>query len=64
MRSPSIDPLLVVHRPIMLDEAVGRGAAQRVFTLRVLMAFAAIALVLAALGNLRRVVVRRSDART
>lgn len=46
----AIDPLLVVHRPTMLDEAVGRGAAQRVFTLRVLMAFAAIALVLAALG--------------
>jgi len=46
----AIDPLLVVHRPTMLDEAIGRGAAQRVFTLRVLMAFAVIALVLAALG--------------
>lgn len=46
----SIDPLLVVHRPMMLDDAIGRGAAQRVFTLRILGAFAAIALVLAALG--------------
>lgn len=45
-----IDPLLVVHRPMMLDEVVGRGAAQRVFTLRILSAFAAIALALAALG--------------
>jgi predicted permease len=46
----SIDPLLVVHRPAMLDEAIGRGAAQRVFTLRILGAFAVIALILAALG--------------
>lgn len=46
----AIDPLLVVHRPMMLDDAVGRGAAQRVFTLRILSAFAVIALVLAALG--------------
>jgi predicted permease len=46
----AIDPLLVVHRPTMLDDVIGRGAAQRVFTLRVLSAFAALALVLAALG--------------
>lgn len=45
-----IDPLLVVHRPMLLEEAIGRGAAQRVFTLRMLGAFAAIALVLSALG--------------
>ncbi len=46
----AIDPLLVVYRPAMLDEAVGRGAAQRVFTLRILGAFAVIALILSALG--------------
>src|SRR5262249_39635841 len=46
----SLDPELVMHRPMMLDAAIGGGAAQRVFTLRVLMAFAAGALVLAALG--------------
>jgi putative ABC transport system permease protein len=46
----AIDPLLVVYRPAMLDEAIGRGAAQRVFTLRIMAGFAAIALVLAALG--------------
>jgi ABC-type antimicrobial peptide transport system permease subunit len=46
----AIDPLLVVYRPTMLDEAIGRSAAQRVFTLRILGAFAAVALILAALG--------------
>jgi ABC-type antimicrobial peptide transport system permease subunit len=46
----AIDPLLVMYKPAMLDEAVGRGAAQRVFTLRILGAFAMAALVLAALG--------------
>ena len=46
----SIDPLLVVYHPTTLDEAVGRGAAQRVFTLRILGAFAVVALILAALG--------------
>jgi ABC-type antimicrobial peptide transport system permease subunit len=34
----------------MLDDVIGRGAAQRVFTLRILLAFAAVAIVLAALG--------------
>jgi ABC-type antimicrobial peptide transport system permease subunit len=46
----NMDSQLVMYRPMMLDEAIGGGAAQRVFTLRVLMAFAAIALLLAALG--------------
>ena len=46
----ALDPRLVVHRPAMLDDVIGRGAAQRVFTLRILMAFAGVALVLAALG--------------
>jgi len=46
----SIDPLLVMYKPATLDEAVGRGAAQRVFTLRILGAFALVALILAALG--------------
>jgi predicted permease len=46
----AIDPLLVVHRPAMLDETVGRAAAQRVFTLRMLAAFSGVALALAALG--------------
>ncbi|HYX81652.1 MAG TPA: FtsX-like permease family protein, partial [Gemmatimonadales bacterium] len=46
----SIDPLLVMYRPAMLDDAIGRGAAQRVFTLRILSAFALVALILAALG--------------
>ena len=46
----AIDPLLVMYRPTTLDEAVGRGAAQRVFTLRILGAFAVVALILAALG--------------
>jgi len=46
----SIDPLLVVYRPMTLDDAIGRGAAQRVFTLRLLGAFAVVALILAALG--------------
>lgn len=46
----SMDPQLVVHRPSMLDDAIGGGAAQRLFTLRILLAFAAVAIVLAALG--------------
>jgi len=46
----SIDPILVMYKPATLDEAVGRGAAQRVFTLRILGAFALVALILAALG--------------
>ncbi len=44
------DPQLVMFRPTTLDAAIGRGAAQRVFTLRILMSFAAVALALSALG--------------
>lgn len=46
----AIDPLLVVYHPTTLDDAIGRGAAQRVFTFRILAAFAVVALILAALG--------------
>jgi putative ABC transport system permease protein len=46
----SIDPQLVMYHPSMLDEAIGRGEAQRVFTLRLLASFAAMSLGLAALG--------------
>jgi predicted permease len=46
----TLDPQLVVHHPAMLDDAIGGGAAQRLFTLRILLAFAAVAIVLAALG--------------
>ncbi len=45
-----IDPQLVMYRPTTLDEAVGQGRGQRVFTLRILVCFAVVALVLAALG--------------
>jgi predicted permease len=44
------DPQLVVFRPVLLDDAIGRGAAQRLFTLKILMTFAAVALALSALG--------------
>ncbi len=46
----SLDPLLVMYKPAMLDDVIGRGAAQRVFTLRILMTFAGVAIALAALG--------------
>ncbi len=46
----SIDPQLVMHHPAPLDEAIGRGEAQRVFTLRLLASFALMSLGLAALG--------------
>lgn len=46
----SIDPQLVVYKSMMLDDVIGRGAAQRVLTTRVLAAFAAVAIGLAALG--------------
>jgi len=45
-----LDPQLVVYRPTTLEDAIGRGVAQRIFTLRVLLAFAGVALFLAALG--------------
>lgn len=45
-----LDPSLVLYRPATLEEVVGRGVAQRLFTLRLLLAFAAVALGLSALG--------------
>jgi putative ABC transport system permease protein len=45
-----LDPQLVMFRPATLDEAIGAGAAQRVFTLRILLTFAGVALALSALG--------------
>ena len=45
-----VDPQLVMYRPMPLQDAIGRGAAQRVFTLRILITFAAVALALSALG--------------
>ncbi|MES2306566.1 MAG: ABC transporter permease [Gemmatimonadota bacterium] len=44
------DPQLVMYHPMMLDAAIGKGASQRLFTLRLLVAFAAMALALSALG--------------
>lgn len=46
----ALDPQLVMFQPTTLDEAIGQGAAQRVFTLRILLTFAAVALALSALG--------------
>ncbi len=46
----SIDPQLVTYHVASLDEAIGRGEAQRVFTLRLLASFAVMSLGLAALG--------------
>jgi putative ABC transport system permease protein len=39
-----------MYKPITLADAIGRGEAQRVFTLRLLTTFAGVALALAALG--------------
>ena len=44
------DPRLVLYHPMLLDDAIGRGAAQRRFTLRILATFAGVALALSALG--------------
>ncbi len=44
------DPQLVMYKPASLDDVIGVAAAQRVFTLRILSTFAALALGLAALG--------------
>jgi putative ABC transport system permease protein len=46
----SLDPQLVVYKSMLLDDVIGRGAAQRVLTTRVLAAFAAVAIGLDALG--------------
>lgn len=45
-----LDPELVMYQPTSLANTVGLGVATRVFTLRVLTAFAVVALLLAALG--------------
>jgi len=45
-----LDPLLVLDQPAPLTDVIGRGTAQRRFTLLLLVAFAGTALVLAALG--------------
>jgi len=46
----ALDPQLVMYKPVSLADAIGRGEAQRVFTLRLLTTFAGVALALAALG--------------
>jgi putative ABC transport system permease protein len=46
----TLDRQLVMFKPISLADAIGRGEAQRVFTLRLLATFAGVALALAALG--------------
>ncbi|MGH7591942.1 MAG: FtsX-like permease family protein, partial [Gemmatimonadales bacterium] len=46
----ALDPQLVMYHPTTLADAIGQGTAARVFTLRMLVAFAAVALLLAALG--------------
>lgn len=46
----SLDPQLVMYHPTTLADAIGRGTATRVFTLRILVTFAAVALLLAGLG--------------
>jgi putative ABC transport system permease protein len=45
-----MDPLLVMYRPAPLDDVLGRGNATRVFTMRLLLAFAGVAIALAILG--------------
>jgi predicted permease len=44
------DPQLVMYKPALLDDAIGVAAAQRIFTLRILSAFATLALGRAGLG--------------
>jgi len=46
----AVDPELVMYKPAPLEDVIGRGIAQRAFTLRILITFAALALALAALG--------------
>jgi putative ABC transport system permease protein len=46
----ALDPQLVVEQPETLDDIIGQSSAQRLFTTRVLVAFAAVALALAAVG--------------
>ncbi|HKV74188.1 MAG TPA: ABC transporter permease [Gemmatimonadales bacterium] len=46
----ALDPELVVYLPTTLSEAIGQGAAQRLFVLRILGTFALVALAVSALG--------------
>lgn len=46
----TLDPMLVMYQPTPLSDAIGRGESERVFVLRLLTAFAAVALGLAGLG--------------
>ena len=46
----ALDPELVVEQPATLGDIIGQSSAQRLFTTRVLVAFAAVALALAAVG--------------
>lgn len=46
----AMDPELVLHRPAPLTEVLGRGTAQRRFALVLMLAFAGVAVLLAALG--------------
>src|SRR5687767_15456008 len=45
-----IDPELTVHRPAAMEQVVGRGHSRQRFALVLMGAFAAVALILAALG--------------
>lgn len=45
-----MDPGLVLYRPALLSDVLGRGVAQRVFIMQVLLAFAGVAVALSALG--------------
>ncbi|HEX2166769.1 MAG TPA: FtsX-like permease family protein [Longimicrobiales bacterium] len=46
----TMDPQLVLHRPMALSDVLGRGLAQRRFTVWLMTGYAALALVLASLG--------------
>ncbi len=46
----ALDPLLVMEQPTPLGDVIGRGTAEREFTLTLLLAFAGTALALAVLG--------------
>jgi predicted permease len=46
----TLDPQLVMYQPATLDDVLGRGNATRLFTLRLLVAFAVVAVALAVLG--------------
>jgi predicted permease len=46
----ALDPRLVMYKPVLFADVIGRGGAQRLFTMRMLTAFAGVALALAALG--------------